>query len=303
MHHLIALLLTALPAVGPRAYAVPLSPDEAVWVEDRGSGPPVVLLPSLLCTAYGYRHVSAQLAERGYRVIVVEPLGIGRSSRPRRADWSMAAQADRVAAVLDVLGVTEALLVVHGQAAGIGLRLAYRHPERVRGVLSLDGGLVENAVTPGMRRALSLAPLIRLLGGGRVRKKVVEALRGASKDPSWLTPEVAAEYVKWTADLGGAFRVMRGMSSAREPDRVAANLGRIRCPVVLLQSTAREAPKADELAVLRERIEAFAVVPVPDSGHYIHEERPEAVLEGVERVDRESRAAFETRRQALSGGQ
>lgn len=293
MQHLIVLLLVAMPGAGSRAYPVAVAPGESVWVEERGSGTPVVLLPGLLGTAYGYRHLSTSLAARGYRAIVVEPLGVGRSSRPREADWSMATQADRVARVLDVLGVTGALLVVHGQAAGVGFRLAYRHPERVRGVVSIDGGLVENAVTPGMRRALSLGPLIHLLGGGRVRRKAVEGLRAASVDPSWLTPEAIAEYTKWTADLGGVLRVLRGMKSAREPERLAANLDRIRCPVVLLASAAGEAPKPDEIGLMRERMGDFSVEPLPGVGHYVHEERPDLVLATVERVDLASRPALE----------
>src|SRR2546422_1504920 len=40
------------------------------------------------------------LFRSGYRAIVIEPLGVGNSGRPEHADYSLTAQADRIAGVL-----------------------------------------------------------------------------------------------------------------------------------------------------------------------------------------------------------
>src|SRR5207253_3175529 len=75
----------------------------------------------------------------GYRTIVVEPLGIGSSARPQRADYSLTAQADRIAGVLDSLGIRQAFVIAHSLGGAEGFRLAYRRPDLVRGLISLEG--------------------------------------------------------------------------------------------------------------------------------------------------------------------
>jgi pimeloyl-ACP methyl ester carboxylesterase len=46
----------------------------------------------------------------GYRTIVIEPLGVGSSARPEGANYSLTAQAARIAVVLDALHVHNAIL-------------------------------------------------------------------------------------------------------------------------------------------------------------------------------------------------
>lgn len=73
----------------------------------------MVLVPGLFGSAYAFRRIVPQLVAAGYLAIVVEPLGIGGSERPARADYSLTAQADRIAAVLDSLRVRGAIVVAH----------------------------------------------------------------------------------------------------------------------------------------------------------------------------------------------
>src|SRR5207245_6723895 len=99
-------------------------------------------------------NVLPRLAPAGYRAIVIEPLGVGGSGRPERADCSLTAQADRLAATIDRLGVTRAMVVAHSTSASMAYRLAYRRPDLVRGIVSIEGGPVEVLATSGMRRAM-----------------------------------------------------------------------------------------------------------------------------------------------------
>ena len=64
-----------------------------------------------------------------------------------------------MAAVLDSLGIRQAVVVGHSLGASIALRVAYRHPEHVRGVVSLEGGPGESATTKGFRTWMRFAPL------------------------------------------------------------------------------------------------------------------------------------------------
>src|SRR5437660_1049995 len=92
------LLIVLLLADTSRAFSIALAPAESVWVTVEGVGDPVVLIPGLFGSAFGYRTVLPRLVEAGYRTIVIEPLGIGTACRPEHADYSLTAPADRVAA-------------------------------------------------------------------------------------------------------------------------------------------------------------------------------------------------------------
>src|SRR2546429_9433953 len=99
------LLIVLLLADTSRAFSIALAPAESVWVTVEGVGDPVVLIPGLFGSAFGYRTVLPRLVEAGDRTIVIEPPRIGTSGRPEHADHSLTAQADRVAAPLDPPGV------------------------------------------------------------------------------------------------------------------------------------------------------------------------------------------------------
>src|SRR6058998_3344919 len=104
------LLALALVADTVHTFSLALSPAESVAVTVTGTGDPVVLVPGLFGSAFGYRAVIPLLTDAGYRAIVVEPLGIGSSARPEHADYSLTAQADRIAAALDRLSVRHAIV-------------------------------------------------------------------------------------------------------------------------------------------------------------------------------------------------
>ena len=161
----VAVLAASLSPAAAAVRVVEVGPGELLSVADEGSGDAVLLLPSLTVPAFGFRRVVPLLAAAGRRVLVVEPLGLGGSSQPEAADYSLGAQADRVGRVLDALQVGPVVLVAQSGGASTALRLAHRRPDLVRAVLSIEGGVAEEAMTPGARRAIRLAPLLKLFGG------------------------------------------------------------------------------------------------------------------------------------------
>ncbi len=284
-----------------RTWNILVAPQETLRVTDAGAGEPVVLVPGLFGSAYGFRNLIPRLTTAGYRVVVVEPLGIGGSSRPERADYSLTAQADRIATALDTLGLGAAVVVAHSIGASMAYRLAYRRPDHVRGIIALDGGPAEAAATPGLRRAMRFAPWIKLFGGVQlIRRKIRDSLVEASGDPAWVTEEVVAGYTAGAAaDLDATLKAYLRMAHAREPELLREHLGAIRCPVRLMAGGTPHsgAPGAAEVTLLRERLVMFAVDSVPGAGHFVYEERPAAVVAAVERLLAElaARAAVSAR--------
>ena len=287
-----ALVLVCLPfgAAHPQERAaateellVPVAAaSESLRVTVAGAGETVVLVPGLFGSAFGYRHLLVLLPAAGYRAVVIEPLGIGGSPRPRGADYSLGAQAERLAAVLEWLGGEPAVIVGHSLGVSLALRLAVHHPERVRAVVALDGGPAEAAATPGFRRAMRYAPWIKWLGGvKRIRPKMRKDLLAASGDSSWVTDEVMDGYTAGAAaDIDGTLLAFLAMAEARERDPLAPRLADIHCPVRLVIGTAPHAGGVDEAQVrlMRSRLPDFAVDSVAGAGQYLVEEQPEAVV-------------------------
>jgi pimeloyl-ACP methyl ester carboxylesterase len=274
------------------SFQVMVAPGELVRVLSVGTGAPVVFVPGLFGSAYGFRNVIPALEAAGYRSIVIEPLGIGTSGRPEHADYSLTAQADRIAAVLDTLRVTHAVLVAHAVGASMMYRLAYRRPDLVRGLVSLDGGPTETAATPGFRRSMRFAPWIKWFGGlNLIRRRIRHSLIAASGDSTWVDAAVLDAYTAGAAaDLDGTLKAYLRMTRAREAERLEPHLVQIRCPVLLLIGTARHdgGINAAELVLLRRGLRAFTIDTVLAAGLFLQEERPDAVVAAVRRMVRQN---------------
>lgn len=286
----LAVLLLVDSGPPSRAFKVPLTPTESLAVEVAGrpNGAPVVLVPGLFGSAFGFRKLVPLLTAAGYRSIVIEPLGIGSSSRPRKANYSLTAQAGRIAAVLDSLGVRQALLIAHSIGGSEAFRLAYHRPDLVRGLVSIEGGPTETAVTPAFRRALRFAPWIKLFGGIRlIKRKIRGLLIDSSGDASWVTDAAVDGYTAGAArDLDATLRAYLAMADAREPEKLAPHLVDVRCPVRLVVGGVRHDGDvgAGEVALLQRTVPSFALDSVPGAGHFIYEEQPGAVLAAVSRL-------------------
>jgi pimeloyl-ACP methyl ester carboxylesterase len=283
------ILMLALFADTIPARTVVVAPAETLAVHVAGAGRPTVLLPGLFGSAFAYRSVVPDLVAQGRQVIIIELLGTGVSGRPAGADYSLAAQAHRIAVALDTLGIREAIVVAHSIAAAVALRLAVERPDLVAGLVSIEGVPAESATSPGFRKAMGWAPLLKLFGGkGIVRGKVVKQLRESSADAGWVTDEVIEGYTAGAMqDFGATLDAFQGMARAREPWAVGPRLPEVRCPVLLLLGGAPHAsgPPAAEIELLRRSVRAFAIDSVPGAGHFVFEERPAAVAASASRVE------------------
>jgi pimeloyl-ACP methyl ester carboxylesterase len=285
----VAALLLLLPTPPPQvsSFRITTAPGESLQIVRAGSGKPVVLLPGLFGCAFGFRHLLELLPQRGNRVTVIEPLAIGSSSRPEKANYSLTAQADRVAMAIRKLEPEPVVLVAHSVSASIALRLAVRHPELVSAVVLLDGGPMETVATKGFRQAMRYAPWVKWMGGmKRLRPHIRRDLLASSADSSWLTDAVLQAYTAGAAaDLDGTLKAYLRMAETREPEKLAPRLHQLRVPVRLVVGGAphRGGITAEQIELLAARVPRFTLDSVPDAGHYLFEEAPEAVVAAVRR--------------------
>jgi len=292
------LLLTLALLAGPPDSAVvrniEVAPGETLRTTAFGAGQPVVLIPGLFGAAFGFRAIVQPLVARGYRCIVIEPLGYGWSSHPKKADYSFTAQTFRVGAALDSLGVTRALFVAQSSGASIAFRLAVARPELVRGLLAIDGGPSESAATPGMKKAFKLGGFaVKLaLDESKLRHDVRREIVRNSGDTTWVTDAVIRQYTAGqAADLHGSIDAFQQMSKAKEGEPLADRLHQYGGPVHLLVGTVPHPAEVtqEQRDLLRDRLSDFRSDSVPGSGQYINEEQPAVVVAAVNRLDEASR--------------
>jgi pimeloyl-ACP methyl ester carboxylesterase len=268
---------------------IEVAPGEMIRTTSVGTGQPLVLLPGIFGAAFGYRTITGPLVERGYRVIVVEPLGYGWSGHPKTADYSFTAQGERVGLALDQLGVSRALFVAQSSGAAIAFRLAILRPGLISGLLSIDGGPAESAATPGMRKAFKFGGgLVKFaLDESKLRHDVRREIVKNSGDTTWVTDAVIRGYTAGqTADMNGSIDAFQRMSKSKEEASLADRLHECAMPVRLLVGTVSHPAEVthDQRELLLAKLPDFKTDSVPGSGQYIQEEQPAAVLAAVARL-------------------
>jgi pimeloyl-ACP methyl ester carboxylesterase len=139
--------------------------------ERHGKGPHVlVFLHGLLLDAQMNRRLAADLGAQGNHVILLELPGHGKSDKPRHASaHRMDSYAHHVIALLDELGIDQAVVGGVSLGANVSLQVAVQAPERVRGLI-VEMPVLEWAVPAAAMVFLPLllgvhyaAPVVRAL--------------------------------------------------------------------------------------------------------------------------------------------
>src|SRR5581483_2089810 len=129
-----------------------------IWYRAYGSGKPVVMLHGGLGNSGNWGYQLPALLGGGYRVVLIDSRGHGRSTRDERP-YSYDLMASDVRAILDVLSVPKAAVVGWSDGACTALILADQTPDRVAGVYYLacnmdPSGVKEIVDSPILRRCL-----------------------------------------------------------------------------------------------------------------------------------------------------
>src|SRR6201988_322416 len=98
------------------------------------NGSTVVLLHGRNFPSSYWAPVIKTLNDKGYRVVVPEQIGFGKSSKPS-ADLHFDTLARNTIALLDHLGIAKADIVAHSLGGMLGVRIARAYPDRVAHLL------------------------------------------------------------------------------------------------------------------------------------------------------------------------
>lgn len=117
------------------------SADGRMHYVDEGprNGQPIVMVHGNPTWGYLYRRFIEAVTQAGYRAIVLDHLGFGRSDKPDNPKlYQIPRHGDRCEALLESLDLQDATIIVQDWGGPIGLTWAARHPERVRNLVVLN---------------------------------------------------------------------------------------------------------------------------------------------------------------------
>ncbi|GHD08544.1 hydrolase [Streptomyces violarus] len=252
------------------------------------NGPAVVLLAGFPQTWWAWRKVMPQLADR-FHVIAIDLPGQGHSERPD-ASYDTHTVAAYVHATVKALGVSTYWLVAHDIGAWVAFSLALKYESRLRGVALLDAGIPGITLPDAIPTdpdvawktwhfAFHLVPdLPETLLSGREREYVGWFLKVKTLSPGTFDDAEIEQYAAAIAADGGlraSLAYYRDAAESARKNRKALEEQHLTVPVLGIASSHGSIP--DMAASLKPWAGNTTGITVPDAGHFIPDEQPDAV--------------------------
>jgi pimeloyl-ACP methyl ester carboxylesterase len=254
-----------------------------------GDGPPLLLVHGWPQSWYAWRLLMPRLA-RDFMVVAVDQRGIGLSDKPADG-YDTGTLAGDLVALMDALGHARFALVGTDTGMPISYALAADHPERVERLVLAEAPLPGVSPSPPLFLPAALNARLWHLAFNQLPAEVNEALvRGreeiffgaefdASAGSRKLPGELVAHYIDaLTADadaLRGSFEFYRALGATSAQNQ-ARKERRLTLPVLAIGGAESTAETIASIAKLVADDVQAAVL--PDAGHWIAEQAPEAML-------------------------
>ena len=188
------------------------------WLE-QGSGTPVVLVHGIPTSPALWRHVAPLLP--GMRLLAFELTGYGDSIPAGQGrDISVSAQADRLTAWLDHLGIDAAVLVGHDLGGGVVHIAAVRRPELCAGLMVTNGIGYDSWPIPSVKAMRAGSALLARLPA-RALKPGLAVLLARGHDDASAGREALGVHYRPYAEHGGGAAMARQVSALDVRDTLA----------------------------------------------------------------------------------
>ena len=251
---------------------------------DEGEGPPILMLHGEPTWGFLWRKVMGPLLRAGFRCVVPDLPGFGRSDKPVDEAWySYRRHTEAVASLLDDLDLSDVTLVGQDWGGPIGLRLATIEPvrERISRLVLMDTGVFTGTqrMNDQWLRFLGFVernhdlPIGRLIAGGVVSPLSDEVI--AAYEAPFPTPESKAG----ARAFPKLVPLEPGAPGAAEGRQVLEALSHERRPVLLLWADSDPVLPMDPVG------RSFAglfpsspeIVVISGAGHFLQEDRGDQI--------------------------
>lgn len=251
--------------------------DDRVRYEVLGEGPPLILMHGTPFSSYEWHRIAPILAQ--YRQIYLyDMLGYGQSDKPEGQDVSLGAQTEQFVALVEHWGLKRPAVLAHDFGGTVSLRA-----HLLKGI-DYDRLLLVNPVatrpvgSPFVQHIreheTAFAGVPDYLHRAIVKAYVRTAIKRAIPDDE-LEPYIAP----WTGKDGkpAIYRQVAQMDT-KYTDEIAPYLSQMRCPVSLLWGEDDDWIPLENAEYLASNLGVERLSMVPNSGHLVQEDAPEAIV-------------------------
>jgi pimeloyl-ACP methyl ester carboxylesterase len=231
-----------------------------------GSGEPVVLLPTAGCSISYFAPFARVLADAAFQTIAINLRGVGESTGPLDGMTLHDLAAD-VAGVIEALGCAPVHVLGHAFGNRVARCLAADRPDLIRTVVLLAAG-GQSAPPPDLK------PLPALL-----RPDMTAAERAVVLGPRWLSP-ASDPNILLPLECWPMMHTAHLAASNAIPLEDWWTAGT--APLLVVQGLDdRGAPPSNGHALRAQLGERVQLVDIPQAGHFLILERPQAIAEAV----------------------
>jgi pimeloyl-ACP methyl ester carboxylesterase len=282
---------------GPNGHFVdvPFAGDTlTVHYEEAGQGETaLLLLHGFAASTFSWREVLPALGEWG-RTVAFDRPAFGLTERPLPESWqgdwtaqnpyAVDAQAELTAAVMDQLGIDEAVLVGNSAGGAVAMLTALEHPQRVKALVLIDPSVYSGGNQSSIARWLANTPQMRRMGpliARQIQGWGLDFARSAWHDPTQLSDSIWEGYQRplQAADWD---RALWEMTAASAPSGLPGRLAELTLPVLVITGDDDRIVPTEQSVKLAEELPNAELVVLPACGHVPQEECPQAVLDAIQ---------------------
>lgn len=247
-----------------------------------GGAPPIVLVHGFACTHDDWDAQVAHLSRR-HQTIAVDLRGHGGTAGSADA-CSIEQYAADLVEVMQALALNRAVLVGHSMGCRVVIEAASQAPERVAGVVLVDGSQFAAAMADVLRQSIAEPD-----GYAALTERMFRDMFTATSEAG-IAASVVQRALRLPREVGEKMLLDLPRYDA---SRLTTSLAQLRVPVLAVQATytneRRERRSLGEgettpfLDMLRSRVPSIRVEVVADTGHFPQIERPDQVNALLER--------------------
>jgi pimeloyl-ACP methyl ester carboxylesterase len=251
----------------------------SLYYEERGSGPPLLLIHG----TGGYSDVFTPVLDglaRSFRVIVYDRRGFARSRRGA-ARWRLADQARDAAQLLDELDAWPAIVVGWSGGGVIALDLAVTAPDRVASLVLAEPAvhmtthprrsLLAMAARAGLHRYLRRDPGAAALAMYRWASSYTTGGNAFDTFPEPWRQQMLAHAPSTLTEMDQMLRPYPSRTAIRS----------ITCPVTVIAGELSDPSFATANAFLLRLLPQARLVSLTDAAHMLHVDQPEQWIQAV----------------------